>query len=100
MKLAHCEVHRLAGNKIMLKADEDKYFQYFYRSVLNHYRTNSHAYKVVEDDIGGQLRVADDWDESMEDEFPFLELHFGFRKLVDNTTCIAMFMPSFADKVP
>jgi len=87
-------------NKIMLKADVEKYLQYFDRSVLSHYRVNSHAYKIIEDDIGGELRIADGWDESIEDKFPYLELHFGFRKLKDNTTCIAMFMPTFADKVP
>ena len=84
----------------MLKPDEEKYFQYFDRSVLNHYKANSHIYKVVEDDIGGEVRVNENWSEETEDQYPYLELKFAFRKLKDNTTCIGMFIPSFVDKVP
>ena len=39
----------------MLRPSEEKYFPYFDRSVLNHYRANSHIYKVIEDDIDGEF---------------------------------------------
>lgn len=84
----------------MLKTEEEKYFRYFNRSVLNHYKANSHIYEVNEDDIGGEIRVNKDWSQQIEEQYPYLELRFAFRKLKDNTTCIAMFMPSFVDKVP
>src|SRR4030042_1824977 len=84
----------------MTSFDFEKYFEYFDRSVLSIYRSNSHVYKVVEDDMGGEIRVTSTWDEKDEEKFPYIELKFGFRKLKDNTNCIALFMPNLRDKLP
>lgn len=77
----------------------EKYFQYFDRSVLNYYRTNSHAYELTEDDMGGEIKISDQWDESLENQFSYIDLKFAFRKLVDKRICIGIFMPSFKEKV-
>jgi len=79
--------------------EHEKYFQYFDRAVLNFYRTNSHAYHLKEDDMGGEIRISDNWEESMEKEHPYIELKFAFRKLDNEFVCIGVFMPSFKDKV-
>jgi len=81
------------------KMEHEKYFQYFDRAVLNFYRVNSHAYHLKEDDMGGEIRISNNWDESMEKEYPYIELKFAFRKLENNFICIGVFMPSFKDKV-
>jgi len=44
----------------------EKYFQYFDRAVLNFYRTNSQAYNLTEDDMGGQIKISNNWNEEME----------------------------------
>lgn len=77
----------------------EEYFQYFDRAALNFYRTNSHAYELIEDDMGGEIRISNQWDENMENQFPYIELKFAFRKLVHKIICIGVFMPSFKDKV-
>ncbi len=77
----------------------EKYFQYFDRAVLNFYRTNSHVYELTEDDMGGQITVSDQWDESLEDQFSYIDLKFTFRKLADKRICVGVFMPLFKDKV-
>lgn len=77
----------------------DNHIQYFERAVLNYYRTNSHLYHLKEDDMGGEIRVSDNWNEDIEKNFPYIELPFGFRKLENNFICIAIFMPSFIDRV-
>src|SRR4030042_984672 len=74
----------------MTSFDFEKYFEYFDRSVLSIYRSNSHVYKVVEDDMGGEIRVTSTWDEKDEEKFPYIELKFGFRKLKDKTNCIEL----------
>lgn len=79
--------------------EHEKYFQYFDRAVLNFYRVNSHAYHLKEDDMGGEIRISENWNESMENEHPYIELKFAFRKLENEFICIAVFMPSFKDKV-
>lgn len=79
--------------------EHEKYFQYFDRAVLNYYRVNSHAYHLIEDDMGGEIRIADNWDENLGDEYPYIGYKFAFRKLENNFVCIAAFMPSFKDKV-
>jgi hypothetical protein len=81
-------------------SSNEKFFEYFEREALNYYRSNSHAYNVKEDDMGGEIRTAEGWGEKDKDKYPYIEVDFGFRKLKDNTTCIAMFMPSFAKKIP
>ncbi|MCX2681405.1 hypothetical protein OOZ15_15735 [Galbibacter sp. EGI 63066] len=79
--------------------EHEKYFQYFDRAVLNFYRVNSHAYNLKEDDMGGEISISDNWDESMRNEYPYIKLKFAFRKLENEFICIAVFMPSFKDKV-
>ena len=79
--------------------EHKKYFQYFDRAVLNFYRVNSHAYHLKEDDMGGEIRISEKWDENMKNDYPYIELKFAFRKLDDEFNCIAVFMPSFKDKV-
>ena len=79
--------------------EHEKYFQYFDRAVLSFYRTNSHAYQLSEDDMGGEITISSEWNESMENEFPHIELKFAFKKLVNETVCLGVFMPSFKDKV-
>lgn len=77
----------------------EKYFQYFDRPALNFYRTNSHVYELTEDDMGGEITISDQWNEGLENQFPYIDLKFAFRKLVDKRICIGVFMPSFKDKV-
>lgn len=77
----------------------ERYFQYFDRAVLNFYRANSHAYELNEDDMGGEITVSNQWNDSMKNQFPYIELKFAFRKLVDKKICIGVFMPSFKNKV-
>ncbi len=77
----------------------EKYFQYFDRSVLNFYRTNSHVYELREDDMGGEITVSDQWNEDLNNQFSYIDLKFAFRRLVDKRMCIGVFMPSFKDKV-
>ena len=79
--------------------EQEKYFEYFDRAVLNFYRTNSHAYHLKEDDMGGQIKISDNWEEDMNSKFPFIDLKFAFKKLEDNITCVGIFMPSFKDKI-
>ncbi|WP_276166655.1 hypothetical protein [Zobellia alginiliquefaciens] len=79
--------------------EHEKYFQYFDRAVLNYYRANSHAYHLIEDDMGGEIRISDNWDENLSEEHPYIEFKFAFRKLENNFVCIAAFMPSFKDKI-
>lgn len=77
----------------------EQLFQYFNRAVLNTYRADSHVYHLKEDDMGGEIRISDNWDESMGNEYPYIELKFAFRKLDNNLVCIGVFMPLFKDKV-
>ena len=84
----------------MTPVEYEKYFEYFNRSVLSIYRSSSHVYKVIEDDMGGEIRVTSTWDEKDEEQNPYIELKFGFRKLKDNTTCIALFTPNLKEKIP
>jgi hypothetical protein len=78
--------------------EHEKYFQYFDRAVLNFYRTNSQAYNLTEDDMGGQIKISRNWNEEMEEIFPYIELKFAFRKLENKVVCLGVFMPSFKDK--
>ncbi len=82
-----------------MKGNLEKYIHYFDRSVLNHYKTNSHAYKVIEDDMGGEIGVSENWTDLREEAYPYIELKFGFRKLSDDRICVAIFMPGFTEKV-
>lgn len=77
----------------------DKYFEYFDRAVLNFYRTNSQAYHLKEDDMGGQIKISETWEEDMDSKFPYIDLKFAFRKLEDYITCVGVFMPSFKGKI-
>ena len=79
--------------------EHEKYFEYFDRAVLNFYRTNSQAYHLKEDDMGGQIKISENWEEDMSSKFPFIDLKFAFRKLEDNITCVGVFMPSFKNKI-
>ncbi len=82
-----------------MKDNLEKYIHYFDRSVLNHYKTNSHAYRVIEDDMGGEIRISENWTDSIEEAYPYIEQKFGFRKLLDGRICVAVFMPGFDKKV-
>jgi len=84
----------------MTSFEYEKYFEYFDRSVLNIYRSSSHVYKLVENDMGGEICVTSTWNEQDEEKCPYVELKFGFRKLKDNNTCIALFIPTLRDKLP
>ena len=83
----------------MIPVEYEKYFEYFDRSVLNIYRSSSHIYQVIEDDMGGEIRVTSTWDKQDKEKHPYIELKFGFRKLKDNTTCITLFIPTLKDKI-
>ena len=73
----------------------EKYLLYFDRSVLNYYRDNSHEYKVIEGEIGGEIRISLNWREKDNDKYPYIEMKFGFRKLKNSETCVVVFGPSF-----
>ena len=75
--------------------DYEKYLLYFDRSVLNYYRDNSHVYKVIEDEIGGEIRISQNWKEDDSDKYPYIEIKFGFRKLKNGEVCIVVFGPTF-----
>ena len=75
--------------------DYEKYLLYFDRSVLNYYRDNSHVYKVIEDEIGGEIRISQNWKEDDSDKYPYIEIKFGFRKLKNGEICIVVFRPTF-----
>jgi len=75
--------------------DYEKYLIYFDRSVLNYYRDNSHVYKVIEDEIGGEIRISQNWKEDDSDKCPYIEIKFGFRKLKNGEICIVVFGPTF-----
>lgn len=79
--------------------EHEKYFQYFDRAVLIFYRVNSHVYHLKEDDMGGEISISDNWDESIQNEYPNIQLKFAFRKLENEFISIAVFMPSFKEKV-
>lgn len=79
--------------------EHEKYFKYFDRAVLNFYRINSQAYHLKEDDMGGQIKISQNWEEDMNSNFPFIDLKFAFRKLDDNITCVGVFTPSFKNKI-
>ena len=83
----------------MTPVEYEKYFEYFDRAVLNIYRSSSHIYQVIEDDMGGEIRVTSTWDKQDKEKHPYIELKFGFRKLKDNTTCITLFIPTLKDKI-
>lgn len=74
-------------------------YMYFERAVLNKYRTNSHLYILDEDDMGGELKVTSIWDENNKNEYPYFDLIFAFRKLTDNTVCVAIPRIFFERKV-
>lgn len=75
--------------------DYEKYLLYFDRSVSNYYRDNSHVYKVIEDEIGGEIRISLNWKEDDSDKYPYIEIKFGFRKLKNGEICIVVFGPTF-----
>ena len=75
--------------------DYEKYLLYFDRSVLNYYRDNSHVYKVIEDEIGGEIRISQNWKEDDSDKYPYIEIKFGFRKLKNGEVYIVVFGPTF-----
>jgi len=75
--------------------DYEKYLLYFDRSVLNYYRDNSHVYKVIEDEIGGEIRISQNWKEDDTGKYPYIEIKFGFRKLKNGEICIVVFGPTF-----
>jgi len=58
--------------------DYEMYLKYFYRDVLNFYRNNSHIYRVVEDDMGGEIHVTDNFNKNDENKYPYISLKFGF----------------------
>jgi len=72
---------------------------YFDRSVLTYYRDNSHVYKVIEDEIGGEIRISQNWKEDDSDKYPYIEIKFGFRKLKNGEICIAVFRPTFSKDI-
>ena len=59
----------------MTPVEYEKYFEYFNRSVLSIYRSSSHVYEVIEDDMGGEIRVTSTWDEKDEEQYRELS-HF------------------------
>ena len=69
----------------------EKLFVYFERDILSYYRNNAHYYKLIEDDMGGENRVTDEWATCDQKKYPYIELKFAFRKLIDNTTVVAIF---------
>jgi len=69
----------------------EKYLLYFNRSVLTYYRDSSHVYIVIEDEIGGEIRISPNWKEEDRDKYPYIEVKFGFRKLKNGEICIAVF---------
>lgn len=75
--------------------DYENYLLYFNRSVLNYYRDNSHVYKVIEDEIGGEIRISSNWKEEDSDKYPYIETIFGFRRLKNGEKCIVIFKHSF-----
>jgi len=75
--------------------DYEKYLLYFDRSVLNYYRDNSHVYEVIEDEIGGKIKISSNWKEEDSDKYPYIEIIFGFRKLKYGDICIVVFGPTF-----
>ncbi len=79
--------------------DYEKYLIYFDRSVLNYYRDNSHVYKVIEDEIGGEIRISQNWKEDDSDKYPYIEIKFGFRKLKNGEICIVVFGPTFLKNI-
>ncbi len=73
------------------------YLLYFRRSVLTHYRTESHSYTVVEDDMGGQVETVwpSDYDPETGD-LPNWRVRFAFRRLADDSVAVGAFGPDLA----
>ena len=65
----------------------EKYFQYFDRPALNFYRTNSHVYELTEDDMGGEITISDQWNEGLENQFPYMTLLIYSDFENQNTLC-------------
>jgi hypothetical protein len=61
--------------------DYEEYLLYFDRSVLNYYRDNSHIYKVIEDEIGGEIRISSNWKEEDNDRYPYIEIKFVYSNI-------------------
>lgn len=67
---------------------------YFRRSVLARYRTESHRYTVIEDDMGGRIETI--WPNDHDPEhgdLPNWRVSFAFRHLADGDVCVAVFSP-------
>jgi hypothetical protein len=72
-----------------VSSSADRLLVYFDRAVLAKYRDSPNLYTLVEDDMGGLLRTVPCEDICV----PYIEMRFGFRRLADGSTCLAVFAP-------
>ena len=74
-----------------------QWFAYFARSVLEHYRSQSHLYSLTEDSIGGSVGtrtiVAG---EVATGHQPYWRVRFAFRRLQDGSRAVAAFRPDLS----
>lgn len=72
---------------------EEYFLVYFDRLLLARYRAQPDRYTVFEDDMGGELKtIVNNSEESISDT-PYFLIRFGFRKLPNGKSCLAVFGP-------
>lgn len=81
----------------MKHSEYDRYLVYFSRDVLIDYRAQPDKFEIKEDDYGGELENRNIDFNSINNNW--YRVRYGFRKLDDNSVCIAAFLPDLS-KLP
>ncbi len=72
---------------------EERFLVYFDRILLARYRAQPDRYWVSEDDMGGELKAIVNYSSKNIPDTQFFQIRFGFRKLPDGKSCLAVFGP-------
>ena len=77
----------------------ERFLAYFDRAVLSPFRHAPDQFELYEDEMGDYIKVRSGYYRSLGEGSHWHQVRFGFRKLADNTVCVAGFIPDLA-KLP
>ncbi|MGE0682808.1 MAG: hypothetical protein AB7P69_18140 [Candidatus Binatia bacterium] len=82
-----------------IRRSEYEHLFYFDRAVLASYRASPDLYRLVEDDMGGELTTFHNGedDNSLPTKYAWFRVRFGLRRLRDGRVCIAAFGPDLKE---
>lgn len=76
----------------------ENYLAYFNKSVLNAYKENTHLFDITEEHNGGFIYNKSLSEESV--EYRWYQLRYAYRKLKDDSTCVAAWIPDLVELSP